>query len=185
MHSIECRKGFRCKYKFIGFCQSQPSLIFSKSYLRQSGFDRFHNVRRHLFRLLRPFHLHGDIRVARLHGGDVRVELFQPDLHLLLRVVRALLQPGQDLLVLRRAERHVVDLAGLRVGPTAHHPLHEGLLRHVQEDEAVRGDAGVGEGRGLGRRAGEAVQEPAGFDAVGLVQPVFDLGTGENASAPR
>ena len=60
--------------------------------------------------------------------------------HLLLRVVRALLEPREQRGVVRRRrlEREVVDLAGRRVGAPADDALDEQVLGHVELHERVQ-----------------------------------------------
>jgi len=144
-------------------------------HLRQHGIDRFYYHRRHLLRPLRPVHLHGDVGVAPPHGLDVRVELPQPHLHLLLGIVAPLLEPPQHLLVVGRAERHVVYLAGDGICPTPDNALNEDFVGNVEEDEAVGRHARLGEGLRLGEGAWEAVEEPPRFRTVGVVEPLLDL----------
>mmetsp|Transcript_35169 Transcript_35169/g.59696 ORF Transcript_35169/g.59696 Transcript_35169/m.59696 type:complete len:326 (-) Transcript_35169:26-1003(-) len=153
---------------------SQKKEIYQFHFLCQDSINRLHNLRRNLLRLLRPIHLHRNIRITSLHGIDIGMELFQPNLHLLLGIIASLFQSRQHLLFLRGAEGHVIDLTGFRIGATSHDAFDEDVVGDVEEDEAVSGNAGVGEGFGLGGCAGEAVEEPAGFDAVGFEETIFD-----------
>ena len=63
-----------------------------------------------------------------------------------------------------------------RIGTASHDSFDEYFIGDIEEEEDVSGDSGSGEGCGLSRGAGKAVEEPAVFDAVGFVEAVFDLG---------
>jgi hypothetical protein len=68
-----------------------------------------------------------------------------------------LLQPIQDLLILRRREFHVINLSrdGVRSAPDD--SFDEDFVGNIEEDEAVSGDTGGGEGVRLSRCTWKAV----------------------------
>mmetsp|Transcript_39161 Transcript_39161/g.97009 ORF Transcript_39161/g.97009 Transcript_39161/m.97009 type:complete len:226 (+) Transcript_39161:200-877(+) len=99
----------------------------------------------------------------------------EPVLGLLLGVVAA---DGQAVhhLGRRGEELDVVDGAGLRVQAPPHHTLDEHVVRHVQQQEHVRGDAHSLDGVGLGCRARVPIQQPALLLGLGRVERVLHHG---------
>jgi hypothetical protein len=69
----------------------------------------------------------------------------------------------------------VINLSSFRVGSTPNDTFDEYLIGYVEEDEAVGGNSGGRQSFGLSGGTWEAVEEPAGFDAVCFVETVFDL----------
>lgn len=103
------------------------------------------------------------------------MELLQPHLHFLLGIIRSLFQASQNLLILRWAECHVVNLSSFGIRSTSNDTLYEHFIGNIQKDETIGSDTGIGKGFGLCGSAREAVKQPAAFDTVCLVKSVLDL----------
>lgn len=104
-------------------------------------------------------------------GGDGAGELIVASGDLVLYVILAVDEAVGDL-SRWGVELEVVDLTGGGVAAAVDDALLEDMLRDINVDEDVRGDTHLGQRLGLLASAGEAIEDPATLESIGLGEAV-------------